>query len=162
MRQKLLTKHCAMLLLALFATAWSTQAWADVTINVKAPSAPHMYVWNSSQTPLNGNWPGDVVTDTKVVNGETYYTKTISNENTVSVIFANDNGEQTGDFSGLTDQVFFHYDGGTLAYGKIPSNIAYDPSGNVAYFVNTKNWDKVYAYVYNGNSNNGWPGPEIT
>lgn len=141
-----------MLLLALFATAWSTQAWADVTINVKAPSAPHMYVWNSSQTPLNGQWPGDVVTDTKVVNGETYYTKTISNESTVSVIFAKDNSTQTGDFSGLTGEVFFHYDGETLAYGDLPDDAIYEPSGDFLYFVNSKNWSTVNCHVFNGNS----------
>lgn len=163
MRKKLLTKHCTLLLLALFAT-WSTQAWADVTINVKAPSAPHMYVWNNNQTPLNGTFPGSVVTDTKVVNGETYYTKTFSNENTVSVIFANDNNEQTGDFSGLTGQVFFHYDGGSLAYGNLPDDVAYESSGYFAYFVNTKNWNDVYAYIYDSNDNSyrAWPGTQMS
>ncbi len=151
MKNQLLTKHCVLLLLALLA-AWSTQAWADVTINVKAPSAPHMYVWNSSQTPLNGQWPGDVVTDTKVVNGETYYTKTISNENTVSVIFAKDNETQTGDFTGLTGEVFFHYNGETLAYGDLPNNAVYEPSGDFLYFVNSKNWSTVNCHVFNGNS----------
>ncbi len=164
MRKKLLSKHCALMLLALIAAAWSSNAWADVTINVKAPSAPHMYVWNSSQTPLNGNWPGDLVTDTKVVNGETYYTKTISNENTVSVIFANDNNEQTGDFSGLTGQVYFHYDGGSLAYGNLPDDVAYESSGYFAYFVNTKNWNNVYAYIYDSNDNSyrTWPGTQMS
>lgn len=163
MKNKLLTKHCALLLLALLA-AWSTQAWADVTINVKAPSAPHMYVWNSSQTPLNGQWPGDVVTDTKVVNGETYYTKTISNENTVSVIFAKDNDTQTGDFSGLTGEVFFHYNGETLAYGNLPDGVTYESSGYFAYFVNTKNWNNVYAYIFDNNDNSyrAWPGTPMT
>ena len=163
MTRKLLSKHCALLLLAL-AAAWSTQAWADVTINVKAPSAPHMYVWNSSQTPLNGQWPGDVVTDTKVVNGETYYTKTFNNESTVNVIFANDNNEQTGDFSGLTGEVFFHYNGGTLAYGNLPDDVAYESSGYFAYFVNTKNWSDVYAYIYDNNDNSyrSWPGTLMT
>ena len=153
MKQNLLTKHCAMLLLLALATAWSTPTRADVTINVKAPSAPHMYVWNSSQTPLNGAWPGDVVTNTKVVNGETYYTKTF-NENTVSVIFAKDNSTQTGDFSGLTGEVFFHYDGETLAYGNLPDNATYESTGKFVYFVNSKDWSTVNCHVYNGNSTN--------
>ena len=163
MKKNLLTKHCALLLLAL-ATAWSSNAWADVTINVKAPSAPHMYVWNSSQTPLNGQWPGDVVTETKVVNGETYYTKTISNENTVSVIFAKNNDTQTGDFSGLTGEVFFHYNGETLAYGNLPDDVAYESSGYFVYFVNTKNWNNVYAHIFDNNNNSyrAWPGTEMT
>ena len=154
MRKKLLTKHCAMMLLALLAAAWSSNAWADVTINVKAPSAPHMYVWNSSQTKLNGEFPGNVVTDTKVVNGEIYYTKTFINESTVNVIFANDNNEQTGDFTGLTGEVFFHYDGGGLAYGDLPDNAVYEPSGKFLYFVNSKNWSTVNCHVYNGGSTN--------
>lgn len=151
MTKKLLTKHCALMLLVAFAAAWSTTAWADVTINVKAPSAPHMYVWNSSQTPLNGEWPGEIVTNTKVVNGETYYTKTFD-ENTVGVIFAKDENTQTGDFSGLTGEVFFHYDGETLAYGDLPDNAIYEPTGKFVYFVNSKNWATVNCHVYNGNS----------
>lgn len=147
------TKICKTLLLALIAALASSNAWASVTINVKAPSAPHVYVWNSSQTPLNGAWPGDVVTDTKVVNGETYYTKTF-NENTVSVIFAKDNNTQTGDFSGLTGEVFFHYDGETLAYGVLPDNVIYEPTGKFLYFINSKNWSTVNCHVYNGNSTN--------
>ena len=39
MKNKLLTKHCVLLLLALLAV-WSTQAWADVTVNVKCDVAP--------------------------------------------------------------------------------------------------------------------------
>lgn len=145
------TKICKTLLLALIAALASSNAWASVTINVKAPSAPHVYVWNSSQTPLNGAWPGDVVTDTKVVNGETYYTKTF-NENTVSVIFAKDNNTQTGDFSGLTGEVFFHYNGESLAYGVLPDNVIYEPTGKFLYFINSKNWLTVNCHVYNGNS----------
>ena len=161
MRKKLLTKHCALLLLAIIAATWSSAAWAEVTINVKAPSAPHVYVWNNSQTPLNGEFPGDIVTETKVVNGVTYYTKTFD-DNTVNVIFAKDNTSQTGDFTGLTGEVFFHYDGETFAYGNLPGNVTYESSGNFAYFVNTKNWEKVYAYVFNSTSNNDWPGSEMT
>lgn len=151
--KSLTTKIYKTLLLALIAALASGNAWASVTINVKAPSAPHVYVWNSSQTPLNGAWPGDVVTDTKVVNGETYYTKTF-NENTVSVIFAKDNSTQTGDFSGLTGEVFFHYDGETLAYGNLPDNATYESTGKFVYFVNSKDWSTVNCHVYNGNSTN--------
>lgn len=149
----LTTKICKTLLLALIAALASSNAWASVTINVKAPSAPHVYVWNSSQTPLNGAWPGDVVTDTKVVNGETYYTKTF-NENTVSVIFAKDNNTQTGDFNDLVGEVFFHYNGESLAYGVLPDNVIYEPTGKFLYFINSKNWSTVNCHVYNGNSTN--------
>ncbi len=155
------TKTYTTLLLALLAALWSTNAWASVTVNVKAPSAPHIYAWDANQNKLTTNeYPGDEMADTKTVDGVTYYTITFENETSINLLFTN-NGQQTSDFSDITDEVYFNYDGATKAYGKIPSSIAYE-SGNIAYFVNTKNWDHVYAYVFNGNSNNGWPGPEIS
>lgn len=155
------TKTYTTLLLALLAALWSTNAWAAVTVNVKAPSAPHIYAWDANQNKLTTNaFPGDEMVDTKTVDGVTYYTITFENETSINLLFTN-NGQQTSDFSDITDEVYFNYDGATKAYGKIPSSIAYE-SGNIAYFVNIKNWDHVYAYVFNGNSNNGWPGPEIS
>lgn len=155
------TKTYTTLLLALLAALWSTNAWAAVTVNVKAPSAPHIYAWDANQNKLTTNvFPGDEMADTKTVDGVTYYTKTFENETSINLLFTN-NGQQTSDFSDITGEVYFNYDGSTKAYGKIPSSIAYEP-GNIAYFVNTKNWDCVYAYVFNGNTNNGWPGPEIS
>lgn len=151
------TKTYTTLLLALLAALWSTNAWAAVTVNVKAPSAPHIYAWDANQNKLTTNeYPGDEMADTKTVDGVTYYTITFENETSINLLFTN-NGQQTSDFSDITDEVYFNYDGATKAYGKIPSSIAYE-SGNIAYFVNTKNWDHVYAYVFNGDSNNGWPG----
>lgn len=148
MKNKLLTKHCVLLLLALLA-AWSTQAWADVTVNVKCDVAPHIYAWDNSQNKLTENgFPGDVMSETKVVKGITYYTMTFEGASSINLLFTN-NDLQTGDFNGLSGEVFFNYDGAHCAYGKIPDNIAYE-AGNVVYFVNTKNWTNVNCHLHNG------------
>lgn len=150
MKNKLLTKHCALtLLLALIAATWSSNAWADVTVNVKCDVAPHIYAWDNSQNKLTENgFPGDVMSETKVVKGITYYTMTFEGASSINLLFTN-NDLQTGDFNGLTGEVFFNYDGAHCAYGKIPDNIAYE-AGNVVYFVNTKNWTNVNCHLHNG------------
>jgi len=150
MKNKLLTKHCALtLLMALLAATWSTNAWADVTVNVKCDVAPHIYAWDNSQNKLTENgFPGDVMSETKVVKGITYYTMTFEGASSINLLFTN-NDLQTGDFNGLTGEVFFNYDGAHCAYGKIPDNIAYE-AGNVVYFVNTKNWTNVNCHLHNG------------
>lgn len=150
MKNQLLTKHCALtLLMALLAATWSTNAWADVTVNVKCDVAPHIYAWDNSQNKLTENgFPGDVMSETKVVKGITYYTMTFEGASSINLLFTN-NDLQTGDFNGLTGEVFFNYDGAHCAYGKIPDNIAYE-AGNVVYFVNTKNWTNVNCHLHNG------------
>ncbi len=50
--------------------------------------------------------------------------------------------------------MFFHYDGETLAYGVLPDNVIYEPTGKFLYFINSKNWSTVNCHVYNGNSTN--------
>lgn len=88
------------------------------------------------------------MSETKVVEGITYYTMTFEGASSINLLFTN-NDLQTGDFNGLTGEVFFNYDGAHCAYGKIPANIAYE-AGNVVYFVNTKNWTNVNCHLYNG------------
>ena len=160
MKQNLLTKHCAMLLLALVA-AWSTQAWADVTVNVKASSAPFIYAWDNNQNKLTANeFPGDEMTETKVVNGITYYTRTFE-ENSINLLFATNSSTKSVDFYGITGEVFFNYNGITQAYGILPNGVKYESNGYYAYFVNTNNWDKVYAYIFGDGDYSAWPGTEM-
>ncbi len=160
MKQKLLTKHCAMLLLAL-AAALSTQAWADVTVNVKTSSAPFIYAWDNNQNKLTANeFPGDEMTETKVVNGITYYTRTFE-ENSINLLFATNSSTKSVDFYGITGEVFFNYNGITQAYGILPNGVKYESNGYYAYFVNTNNWDKVYAYIFGDGDYSAWPGTEM-
>ena len=165
MTKKLLTKLCALMLLALVLSAWSSNARADVTINVKATSAPHIYAWDSNQNAVSAAWPGDEITQTTVVNGVSYYTITFANQSSINLLFHNNNGGQTKDFTQITGNAYFNYDGATKAYGTLPDVIAYNSSGKTAYFVNAStNWENVYAYAFksSGGEMLQWPGTAIS
>ena len=88
---------------------------AVITVYVKAPSAPHVYAWKTgTTTALNGAWPGQALSQTATVNGQTFYYIDFPGEESVNVIF-NNNGAQTGDIEGITETTYFEYDGGTTA-----------------------------------------------
>ncbi len=160
MNTKLLTKHCA-LLLVLATIAWSSNAWAAVTVNVKCDVAPHIYAWDNSQKKLTVNdFPGDEMTETKVVGGITYYTMTFQ-ENSINLLFATSSSAKSVDFNGITGEVFFNYNGLTQAYGILPGSVKFESSGYYAYFVNTNNWGKVYAYIFGDGEYSAWPGTEM-
>lgn len=136
--------------------------FADVTINVKATVAPYLYVWDTADTKYNGDWPGAEMSDTKVHDGVTYWTKTFTGVSQVNAIFNRGvNQPQSGDFVNLTGEVYFEYDGGSKAWGVMPSNVIYESGINV-YYVDMNNWSQVNVHVYNGVSNNGWPGQLMT
>lgn len=90
---------------------------ASITIYVKAANAPNIYLWgNNSQgqkVEPAGAWNGTKMTATEVVNGETYYTWTVYELESVNMILIG-NG-QTPDITGITEDVFYSYDGATTA-----------------------------------------------
>ena len=152
MRKKLLTKHCAMMLLALLA-AWSSNAWA-ITINVSVTGnqAPYVYAWDNNQTKLLGNFPGTQLTTTRTVGGETFYYINID-ASSVNIIISNGGSDtQTSDITGLTKTKYFRYFSGDKSaydvtdYFDYPNGVS-DENDNYAYLVNVSRWDNVYAYV---------------
>jgi hypothetical protein len=170
MRKKLLTKHCAMMLLALLAAAWSTHAWA-ITINVSVTGnqAPYVYAWDNNQTMLLGDFPGTQLTTTRTVGGETFYYINID-ASSVNIIISNGGSDtQTSDITGLTKTKYFRYFSGDKSaydvtdYFDYPNGVS-DENDNYAYLVNVSRWDNVYAYVYDDddNKNEVWPGEKMT
>lgn len=83
---------------------------ASITIYVTAPSAPHVYAW-SGATKLNGEWPGRTPSDSKEIDGKTFWYISCDDVESVNVIFNNGSGAQTGDIEGITEDAFFEYDG---------------------------------------------------
>ena len=191
MKQNLLTKHCALLLLALFATAWSSNAWAGVTINVKSSETIYLYVWDDTeaQTPLNGDYPGTAMTATTTVQGETWYTKTFAGYDKVNFILSKGgtieeaDATKTADLStdpngkGVTNGcVYYEYDENKYGSAKVdnltdfydlPAGVTFESTNVTVYFVNTNQWAEPYVYISNGgsgygNQNNDWPGDAMT
>lgn len=164
MKQNLLTKHCAMLLLAL-AAAWSTQAWAiTINVNVTGNQAPYVYAWDNNQNPLLDTYPGTQLTNIKRVGNKTWYYIDID-ASTANIILSFGTDEtKTGDIY-VNGNRFFEF-GNNIAnnvtdYYDCPGGFVYETTPFV-YLVDTKGWANPYAYVWNGDTNNnGWPGNKM-
>ncbi len=130
---------------------------ATITIYVTAPSAPHLYAWgdNNGQTvKLNGEWPGKILTESTVVDGKTFYYFIVDSLDSVNVIF-NNGSSQTGDITGITEDTFFEYDGGTNA--KKLENINITPVPNVRFSPNGGEFSDVINVTANAyNATSAW------
>ncbi len=86
---------------------------AAITIYVKAPSAPNLYAWTNvggKTTELCGSWPGTRLSDIMQIGDEEYYYHTFADVESINIIF-NNNGSQTADITGITQDKYFSYDG---------------------------------------------------
>lgn len=178
MRKKLLTKHCALLLLAIIAATWSSAAWAGIKIFVRtegsaAGTAPYLYVWNNNDEPLNGAWSSCQMSETTTTSdGQTWYVKEFSETNINAIIHNNLGGDnnKTPDLTGINEDRYYSYKGGSEYYNLtnqyvIPENATYIEGKKFVYFVNTSEWQSPHAHVYNNNNENitgNWPGETMT
>ena len=87
---------------------------AVITVYCKASSAPNLYAWSGSSTALNGSWPGNKMTQTTTVNGINFYYMDFPGEESINIIFSNGNNK-TNDITGITESVYYEYDGNTTA-----------------------------------------------
>ena len=93
----------------------------EITVFLKDPTgAPNnwprvtYYCWDSDNQQLCGNWPGEVVTDTRVVHGETFYYKTFNitgSQYCVNFVFSQGgstaSSHQTVNVEGIRETSFF-------------------------------------------------------
>ena len=93
----------------------------EITVFLKDPTAapnnwPRVayYCWDSKDQQQCGNWPGAVVTDTREVNGETFYYKTFmitGSQYTLNFVFSQGgstaSAHQTVDVTGVRETAFF-------------------------------------------------------
>ncbi len=121
-------------------------------------SKANAYAWNDGGSTAS-TWPGTAMTKTgdKAPNGCDVYTITYTKAYT-NIIF-NDGSSQTSD---LTFEAGKYYDFATDKwYANLEDVPNTQPSGYTVYCVNSKNWSKVNAYVWNPNGA-GWPGTAMT
>ncbi len=148
-------KFLSLMMLALVAMA----AKASITVYVQANDAPYLYVWDDSELKLNGEWPGTQLTETAEVKGVTFWKATFDAES-INIIFNNGSGSQTGDITGITEDVYYTYDGDETA-------TEYEfPVEYTVTFVNGLSWTNVYAYAWTGDDDSAtpiaaWPGTQI-
>ena len=174
MKRKLTSKHCALMLLALFATAWSTQAWAGIKIHVKVVgntnATPYLYMWKTETDKVSANWPGDAMSETMTTaDGVTWYVADVDDSDFKLII--NNNGDnQSREYSGIKADKYYAYNSNngesynlTHQYD-IPSEAHYKDGKLFVYFVNTSEWTDPKAHVYNSSEDiaGTWPGGTMT
>lgn len=158
-RNKLFTALVFVLALFLF-----LPARADLTIKVqKGGEAPYLYAYDNDGDLLNGAWPGAQYTEK---DAEGYWTTNVDNANGVNIIFNNGNsgsGNQTNDIErvpGVDGVAKFMYDGKSTWFSVMPN---LEPNEGYIYFNCPPQYTNVPpVYLWNGNSNNGWPGQRMT
>lgn len=165
MKQNLLTKHCALLLLLALATAWSTPARAiTINVNVTGNQAPYVYAWDNNQTPLLDAYPGTQLTNIKKVGNKTWYYIDIDAASANVILSFGTDDTKTGDITGITGNRYFEFANNNANnvtdYYDCPGGFEFEGSPFV-YLVDTRNWANVYAYVWSGDNNNGWPGDKM-
>lgn len=177
MTKELLSKLCALLLLAL-ATAWSTQAWAGIKIHVctegsATGTAPYLYVWDNDGE-LNGTWGNCQMSEsekTTTYDGKIWYVKEFDETNINAIIHNNIGGDnnKTPDLTGINEDRYYVYKGGSEYYNLtnqyvIPEEATYIDGKKFVYYVNDKEWATPHAHVYNNNGNvtGAWPGEAMT
>jgi alpha-amylase len=71
----------------------------------------NFYIWDSSNTQLNGNWPGKQITETVTLNGYTWYKQSFtitSSEYCVNAVFSTSSGSpQTVDVTDITTDKYY-------------------------------------------------------
>lgn len=123
-------------------------------------SGTNVYAWSADKTNLLGAWPGKTLTETVTVDGRDFYYVTIDDADAVNVIL-NRNGAQTGDITGITEDTYFEYDGGStaskinVAVEKHPS-VKFSPNGgtfvdNVTVTATVANATSAWYKIGNGN-----------
>ena len=132
---------------------------ADVTIyfvNTKSWPSVNAYVWDNSDNAYKA-WPGEAMTSTgDKAHGYDVYSYTFP-ETYTNCIF-NGNGQTDN----LTVNAGQYYDIASKTWYATLADVP-NPAPAVmetVYFINTGNWEKVYAYAWTS-SNNGWPGQQL-
>lgn len=150
-----------MLMLAL----WSTTAWAiTINVNVTGNQAPYVYAWDNDRNPLTDAYPGIQLSNIKKVGNKTWYYIDIDASSINLILSFGTDATKTGDITGITGNQYYEFANNNANnvtdYYDCPGGVVFESTPFV-YLVDTRNWNKAYAYVWNGSNNNGWPGEEM-
>ena len=151
-----------------------------VTVYVEATKAPHLYVWTSAGTRLNGDWPGEVMEESEEIGDKTFWRQTFAVA-PINVIFNNGEGVQTADIGGVAHDSYFTFDETnsdmktnftniTDQYYspdpvELPACVEEIPGHIYVYFKSNKDYDQPYVWAWDKENNwckNEWPGDKMT
>ena len=130
---------------------------ATIMVYVQAENAPYIYAWSkgSSLKKLKGDWPGTKMTESEEINGEKYWTCAFDGVDNFNVILNNNSGAQSGEFSGITGDIYLKYDGGANAQ-KIDAPV--NTAAKVTLSPNGGDFEKTVTVTatLNNNAKSGW------
>ena len=130
---------------------------ATIMVYVQAENAPYIYAWSkgSSVKKLTGDWPGTKMTESEEINGEKYWTCAFDGVESFNVILNNNSGAQSGEFSGITGDIYLKYDGGANAQ-KIDAPV--NTAAKVTLSPNGGDFEKTVTVTatLNNNAKSGW------
>ena len=130
---------------------------ATIMVYVQAENAPFIYAWSkgSSVKKLTGAWPGTKMTESEEINGEKYWTCAFDGVDNFNVILNNNSGAQSGEFSGISGDIFLKYDGGANAQ-KIDAPV--NTAAKVTFSPNGGDFEKTVtvAATLSSNAKSGW------
>ena len=130
---------------------------ASITVYVQAENAPFIYAWSkgSSVKELTGAWPGTKMTESEEINGEKYWTCAFDGVDNFNVILNNNSGAQSGEFSGISGDIYLKYDGGANAQ-KIDAPV--NTAAKVTFSPNGGDFEKTVtvAATLSSNAKSGW------
>lgn len=128
-------------------------------------STLNFYAWGA----YTNTWPGDTLTETEVINGYTYYVKTLpatATGGSLQMIFNNGNGTQTADSEAVTvdKDIYVRVNVGSVTFLDDPNNPEPEvvPTDYKIYVKNSAGWSKMYIYAWGGLSTDSWPGAAMT
>ena len=130
---------------------------ATIMVYVQAENAPFIYAWSkgSSVKKLTGDWPGTKMTESEEINGEKYWTYAFDGVDNFNVILNNNSGAQSGEFSGITGDIYLKYDGGANAQ-KIDAPV--NTAAKVTFSPNGGDFEKTVTVTatLSNNAQSGW------
>ena len=130
---------------------------ATIMVYVQAENAPYIYAWSkgSSLKKLTGDWPGTKMTESEEINGEKYWTCAFDGVESFNVILNNNSGAQSGEFSGITGDIYLKYNGGANAQ-KIDAPV--NTAAKVTFSPNGGDFEKTVtvAATLSSNAKSGW------
>ena len=104
---------------------------------------------------MKGDWPGTKMTESEEINGEKYWTCAFDGVDNFNVILNNNSGAQSGEFSGITGDIYLKYDGGANAQ-KIDAPV--NTAAKVTLSPNGGDFEKTVTVTatLNNNAKSGW------
>ena len=90
---------------------------ASITVYVKADKAPYIHAWTTGVDGKNltGAWPGKVMKGPEEIDGAKYWSYSFDGVENFNVILNNGSGDQSGNITGITSDIYLEYDGGKSA-----------------------------------------------